>query len=163
MGYQKLQTGRATSMTNLISATENLVNLNDPIATTGGGTATAGTTGTLLEDTGAKFITDGIKAGDVVVNTSSVNSSSRVVAVQSETELIVQTTGLFASGNNYEILSESTEPAVLYVGGAGNIKCVTMGGDIIDLLGVTAGSFIPIQIKGIRVTGTTATNIVALF
>jgi len=163
MGYQKLQTGRATSMTNLLSDTENLVNLNDRITLSGGGTASAGTTGTLLEDSAAKFITDGIKAGDLVVNRSSTNSSSRVVAVQSETELTVQTTGLFTTGDSFEIWSESTEPAVLYIGGAGNLKCVTMGGDVIDLLGLAAGSFIPIQIKGIRATGTTATNIVALF
>ncbi len=52
---------------------------------------------------------------------------------------------------------------VLYVGGAGDIKVKTAGGDEVIFVGVTAGSFIPVQVVRVFVTDTTATNIVALW
>lgn len=52
---------------------------------------------------------------------------------------------------------------VLYVGGAGNIKVLTIGGDEVTLVAVPAGSFIPVNILRVFATGTTATSIVALW
>ncbi len=54
-------------------------------------------------------------------------------------------------------------PCVLYVGGAGDLKVKTAGGDEVTLVGVTAGSFVPVQVIRVFSTGTTATNIVALW
>jgi hypothetical protein len=51
----------------------------------------------------------------------------------------------------------------LWVGGAGNIALTTAGGDSITLSNIVAGSLIPIQAKIVLSTGTTATNIVALY
>lgn len=52
-------------------------------------------------------------------------------------------------------------PAVLYIGGAGNIRVLTAGGDDVTFNGVVAGTFLPIQVIRVFSTGTTATNIVA--
>lgn len=52
---------------------------------------------------------------------------------------------------------------VLYVGVAGDVKVQTVGGDDVVFTGVLAGSFIPVQVLRVFATGTTATNIVALW
>jgi hypothetical protein len=51
----------------------------------------------------------------------------------------------------------------LYVGGAGNIKIDTPNGDTVTLYGATAGSVLPVRANRVYSTGTTATNIVALY
>jgi len=52
---------------------------------------------------------------------------------------------------------------VLYVGVAGDVKVTTAGGDDVVFTGILAGSFIPVQVTKVFATGTTATNIVALW
>jgi hypothetical protein len=52
---------------------------------------------------------------------------------------------------------------VLYIGGAGNIRVLTAGEDDVTFNGVLAGSFLPVQVKRVFASGTTATNIVALW
>lgn len=52
---------------------------------------------------------------------------------------------------------------VLYVGGAGTLKVKTVGGDEVTFVGITAGSFIPVQVLQVFSTGTSATNIIALW
>jgi hypothetical protein len=52
---------------------------------------------------------------------------------------------------------------VLYVGVAGDVKVTTVGGDDVVFTGILAGSFIPVQVLKVFATGTTATNIVALW
>ena len=69
MAYQKLQVSRATEVATITSDTENTLNLNDPITLTSNA-LTAGTTGVTLIAAAATFITDGITAGDLVVNTT---------------------------------------------------------------------------------------------
>ena len=53
---------------------------------------------------------------------------------------------------------------VLYVGVAGNVKVLTVGGDEVTFTGVLAGSFIPVQVLRVFAPpATTATNILALW
>jgi len=52
---------------------------------------------------------------------------------------------------------------VLYVGGTGNVKVLTVGGDEVTFTGVQAGTFMSIQVLRVFATGTSATNIVALW
>lgn len=54
-------------------------------------------------------------------------------------------------------------PCVLYVGGAGNIRVMTAGGDDIVFSAVPVGTFLPVQVIRVYATNTTATNIVALW
>ena len=67
------------------------------------------------------------------------------------------------------ILSVSTQNGsgnngcVLYVGGYGDIKVRTIGGDDITFAGVNGGTFMPVQGIKVYATGTSATDIVALW
>lgn len=47
----------------------------------------------------------------------------------------------------------------VYVGGAGNLKVITLGGDTETIKGITAGSLLPIRITRAFSTGSTATNV----
>jgi hypothetical protein len=51
----------------------------------------------------------------------------------------------------------------LYIGGAGNLVAVSSAGDAVTFTAVQAGSILPVQAKRVNATGTTATNIVALY
>lgn len=162
MGYQKLQAGNAVAADVIFSDTEDTLNLKSVITLTSSA-LTPGTTGVTLIAAAATFITDGVTAGDLVVNATSSPQASRVVSVDSETQLTVQTTGLFSATNNIEIWTQSKEPAVLYVGVGGNVKVRTMGGDDVRFTGLAAGQFVPVQCVRIYSTGTTATDVVALW
>lgn len=52
---------------------------------------------------------------------------------------------------------------VLYVGTAGNLRVLTVGGDDVTFIGINTGAFIPVQVLRVFATGTTAGNIVALW
>lgn len=54
-------------------------------------------------------------------------------------------------------------PRRLFVGGAGNVVAVMADGGVVTFTGVPAGSFLPIKVTRVNATGTTATNIVALW
>ena len=140
MGYQKLQVGRITAMDDKKSDFSDTVNLNDPILDASGSPQTYTITGfqpigtnAVLTCSGATFISDGVQPGDLAYNTTLLISGGRVLAVDSETEILIE--GLILSGLNqdFNILKGSTEPAVLYVGthpavGAAKIKVRTAGG-----------------------------------
>jgi hypothetical protein len=57
----------------------------------------------------------------------------------------------------------SNNGCVLYVGGAGDLKVDTVGGDAVTFVAVPAGSFIPVQVTRVYASGTSATSIVALW
>jgi hypothetical protein len=59
--------------------------------------------------------------------------------------------------------NNSKWPCVLYVGGAGNLRVLTAGGNDVILYGVAAGTFIPVQVVRVYNANTTATNILALW
>lgn len=52
----------------------------------------------------------------------------------------------------------------LYIGGAGNVTLDTAGGQTtVAFVGLAAGTILPVRTARVRSTGTTATNIVALW
>lgn len=57
----------------------------------------------------------------------------------------------------------SNNGCVLYMGGNGNIRVTTVGGDDVTFNGVLAGTFIPVQVVKVWETGTSVANIVALW
>lgn len=63
--------------------------------------------------------------------------------------------------NDTTDLSASTR--ALYVGGAGNVKVDLVGSGTVTFSGVPAGSYLHIKVKRVWATGTTATNILALW
>ena len=52
---------------------------------------------------------------------------------------------------------------VLYVGGAGDVQVITVGGDDVIFIGVNAGTFLPVLVKQVVAAGTDATDILALW
>ena len=69
--------------------------------------------------------------------------------------------------SNTANISDSTEASksgvVLYIGTGGNLKVLTAGGDEVTFTNIQDGSFLPVQVLRVFATGTTATNIVALW
>ncbi len=71
--------------------------------------------------------------------------------------------------NTVNIPSVSTQDGtgnngcVLYVGGDGDVKVTTVGGDEVTFVGLSAGTFVPVQVIRVWATGTNATDIVALW
>lgn len=69
--------------------------------------------------------------------------------------------GFAITPNDGADLSANTR--ALWVGGAGNIVVDFVGsGSSITIAGVPAGTLLPFEVKRVRATGTTATNIVGL-
>lgn len=69
--------------------------------------------------------------------------------------------GFSVTPNDGADLAQTTR--AIWVGGAGNIKITTRGGDAITLVGVPAGTMLPIRASRIWSTGTTATSIHGLY
>lgn len=52
---------------------------------------------------------------------------------------------------------------VLYVGTGGTLKVTTIGGDEVTFTGIVSGTFVPVQVLRVWATGTSASNIIALW
>jgi hypothetical protein len=59
--------------------------------------------------------------------------------------------------------NDLTNPGILYIGGAGNVKVDTMSGQTVTINGITAGTTLRLRVKRVHATGTTATNITVLY
>lgn len=51
----------------------------------------------------------------------------------------------------------------LYVGGAGDVSIVTVGGATVTFAAVPGGTILPVRAARVRATGTTATNLIAMW
>lgn len=64
-------------------------------------------------------------------------------------------------------ISEGTEApksgSVLYIGTGGDLKVLTVGNDEVTFTNIQDGSFLPVQVLRVFATGTTASNIIALW
>jgi len=73
---------------------------------------------------------------------------------------------MFPGGATAVTPNDSTNlanPSVIYVGGAGNVKVTTAQGDAVTFNGLTAGTVIPVQVIRVWSTGTSATNLLAIY
>jgi hypothetical protein len=52
---------------------------------------------------------------------------------------------------------------VLYVGGFGDVRVLTVGGDDVTFVGINGGTFMPVQVLRVFATNTNATSIVAMW
>lgn len=155
MAYQKLQAYRALEV-----ITSDTVDIPNPAMLAVSSTTTSNAP-TKLIDTSQNFTTNGVKVGDIVY-TGTV--AGTVIAIDSADTLTVGIA--VSSGAAYTIYSDSDTPnngCVLYVGVAGDVKVTTAGGDDVTFTGILAGSFIPVQVLKVFATGTTSTNILALW
>ena len=155
MAYLKLQVSKGIAVSPSDSTP-----LPNPefIMTTG---TTTGTTTDKLVDSAASFTTS-VEVGNIVVNTTD-NTMTNITAIDSDTTLSVDD-DIFTSGATYTIFTQAERGgAILYVGGAGDIKLTTASGSILTFSSLNAGTFVPVQTIKVFSTGTTATNIIALW
>ena len=157
MATQKLQVGRAISV-----IPSNNCDVPFPALTVSG--ENNGTYGGPEFSDGTKdFQALGVSAGDIVYNITLGLSATVIRLVNSYTvELnspifddVDQQYQIFKGGNN--------DGCVLYVGSSGDLRVTTVGGDVVSLVGVSGGQFIPIHITKVWYSGTSASNIVALW
>ncbi len=156
MAYQKLQAGEALAV-----ITSDTIRVPNPAAIANTGTAAA-PTGAQLVGTGTEF-TKTVAVGDIVYDTTN-SVVATVDAIVSDT--VLTTSAAIATGASYVIYSQANNPSngcVLYVGVAGDVKVKMAGGNDVVFKGATAGSFLPINVLQVFATGTTATDIVALW
>lgn len=169
MAYQKLQV--STALTVVPSDYINIPNPSD-ITILG---QTTGTSLGGLSDSSKNFFDLGVEIGDIVYANSTVSAPDvyDVVAVVSaipfSTTLTLDDGSPFGgsistgAGINYKIYKDTNPAAVLYVGVAGDMVVqMANSGDEITFTAAPNG-YHPIQVKKVLETGTTATNIVALW
>jgi len=156
MAYQKLQAGEALAV-----IPSDTIRVPNPAAIANTGTSAA-PTGAQLVGTGTEF-TKTVAVGDIVYDTTN-SVVATVDAIVSDT--VLTTSAAIATGASYVIYSQANNPSngcVLYVGVAGDVKVKMVGGNDVVFKGATAGSFLPINVLQVFATGTTATDIVALW
>jgi hypothetical protein len=83
-----------------------------------------------------------------------LQSSRAAVVTPDDNSNIPSVSSQDGSGNN---------GCVLYVGGSGNLRVLTAGGDDVLIPNVQGGTFLPLQVKKVFSTNTTATGIIALW
>lgn len=119
------------------------------------------------------FFTLGISIGDIVVNTVA-NTYALVTAVYSAqlglSSDIFGAADAFVIYGNTAQMNTDTEAFVVYVGAASGVsatwaevKVTTAAGNNITFSHFPTGTFLPVQCLRVWTTGTTATNVVALW
>lgn len=151
MAYQKLQVERA--LTVILSDTINVPNVAGPSVS---GT-TDGVTANKLVDSTASFTSNLL--GYIVYSGTQV---ATVTAVDDANTLSLSA-DIMISGENYTLYADDNQGCVLYVGNTGNVRVLTVGNDDVTFVGIPAGAFVPVQVKRVFDTNTTATDIVALW
>jgi hypothetical protein len=117
-----------------------------------------------LQDTGTDFTYYGVKAGDVVYNTTT-GQSAKVLKVVGANDLLLNANIFLVLSEDYVIYSMelSEDGPVLFVGTGGDLNIVTSGGDTVLLTNLANASYVPIMVKGVQSTGTTCSGIIALW
>ena len=156
MAYQKLQAGRAWSVNTSDNTDIPDIGTAGPTGTTTSGSATQ------LIDTAATFLTSGVKLNMIVVNTTD-GTQTTVTGIINDTTLTVANNIFAVTAKAYVIYGGEQEGAVLYIGTAGALKVTTIAGDAVTFIGINTGAFFPVQVAKVWATGTTASNIIALW
>ena len=116
----------------------------------------------------ATFVTNNVAAGDIVYNITD-QTAATVVSVTNQTTLVLNSNIFTATAKSFIIYSASALTSfgnpgcMLYIGGAGNVRVTTIGGDIVTFTAVPVGSILPVQVIRLHLTGTTATLVDALW
>lgn len=136
-------------------------------ATVKSGTNTSAVANELV-DTAGDFVNAGVKTGDIVYNITD-GTAATVVSVTSATVIVLNADIFLDTAKEYTIYQASPQTTIgntgcnVYVGGAGNVKVTTIGGDEITFNAVPVGTVLPVQVIKIHKTGTAATLINALW
>tara|TARA_R110000803_G_scaffold22646_1_gene56168 strand:- start:772 stop:1275 length:504 start_codon:yes stop_codon:yes gene_type:complete len=167
MAYQKLQAGKAwavnrsdnTDIPNTgldgVSGTTTSVSANQLIDASRTGT----NIGNLVT---LNFLEAGIQMGMIIVNITD-GTQTTVKQVVNGTTLDVDQNIFTAIPKAYAIYGGDQDGAVLYIGTAGTLRVTTVAGDDVTFTGINTGAFFPVQVKKVWLTGTSASNIIALW
>lgn len=98
----------------------------------------------------------------VLVSNASVVLAADMYAGRPETAMVIPAIDAVAvTPHDTNDLAQTTR--ALYIGGAGNVKLITISGNTVTFTGLPAGTLLPIRATRIFATDTTATGIVNLF
>jgi len=157
MAYQKLQGKRAIDV---YPADDVKIPSPSNIVLSGANTSVVVA---YLVDAGADFFAANIRSGDIVYNTTT-GAAAKVLQVVTATALLLSVDIFVATPNNYAVYVQGdSDGPVLYVGTGGTLSIITAGGDNVTLTGVNNGSFIPIMVFSVQATGTSCSDIIALW
>lgn len=159
MAYQKLQ--GSSLLTVIPSDNANIPTNSKPLV----GTNTSVIANQLIDATNDQFLVNVVMPGDIVYNlTDSLAAVVDSVDVASAGTTVRLNANIFAAtGKSYAIYRPETQGAVLYVGGDGNLSVTTASGTSAVFVGLAAGTFLPVNVVKVNATGTTATNIIAIW
>jgi hypothetical protein len=156
MAYQKLQTSVGL---NIVSTDNAEIPYPNVVAA---GTCTLPLPSE-LEDNTALFVTNNVQVGDVVYNTVTLQAAT-VVNVVNQTNIILNANIFTTIGEAYTIYAQNEKNAsVLFIGTGGKLRVQTAGGQDVIFDQILGGTFLPVQVLKVYQTGTTATNLVALW
>lgn len=156
MAYQKLQAGQALAV-----IPSDTIFIPEPSVQVLTGTADFSVAGTLT-DVGTTFLSSGI-SGDAIVYNTTAAIAYDVASVIDDLNLALTPSSAGGATDDYVIYNAPSAGCVLYIGVTGDVKVKTIAGNDVVFTAVPAGSFMPVQVKQVFATGTTATNIVALW
>lgn len=157
MAYQKLQVG--TGIAVIPSDTIDIPAVSGPVVDSTM-TQNPPTESTILDDTQDFTTIVGLVGSPVIVGTG----IARVAGVASATSITLDAAIAGAAAVGYKIYVGATNPGcVLYVGNTGNLRVLTTSNADLTFVGIPAGSFVPVQVKRVFSTDTTATDIIALW
>lgn len=169
MAYQKLQVSEALAV-----IPSNYVAIPDPSTKILSGTADFSVAG-VLTDVGTTFLTDGIQImspGPAIIYNLTDSVAYYVLNITDNLNLSISNFGAGNAAANYVIYNAATVGCVLFAGGAGDLKLVMAannagptwsGVSSVLFKGIAAGAFLPTQVIGVASSGTTATDIIALW
>ena len=178
MAYQKLQVsvGLAVIPSDTVPIPDPTTAIVLDATTTGAtvGDADFNTAGKLIDLTaGIKFESNGVKVGDIIYQTGT-NVAYTVTAIDSDSTLSITPSAAAGAGlKAYSIYSAATVGCILYVGTAGNltVNMAARNGNManqpansrLTFNNLPNASFMPTQVVQVRDTGTTASDIIALW
>ena len=150
------------------------INLPEPGLKTSGA-STTGTAGVTLKDSSNDFLNSAtnpngynIAPGYIVYNTST-NAVAKIITINDANTITLDTAIMAAVGNTYEIYEGNNSAGGtdlnIYVGTGGDIQVMMTAGDSTEnhlFQNVVSGSFLPIKVKRVLATNTTASNLLAL-
>ena len=156
MPYQKLNTSRAWEVSPSDDAPIPQIMVVDGLQTV---VSISGNTITV--DPAIDLVTLGFVRGMIIVNPG--GDSAIITSVGgNELTLNIPATA-FPATSKFNAYGGNNNGCLLYVGGAGNLEVKTAGGDKVSFSNVAEGFVLPVNVIQVFATGTTATNIVALW
>ncbi len=158
MAYQKLQVGLGIKV--VPSDTINIPNASGALFA---GTVASVSTNTITvtQAPGVSFLDMNLAAGMIVQNDAATNITTIVSVDDADSITLGNVTG-FSGTTKFKIFTQDSVGCVLYVGNASadadtfNVSVVTSSGSELTFSGLQSGSFIPVQVKQVKATGTGA-------